>query len=557
MQVRRLEVKNFRGIKFLEWDPASKLNCLVGPGDSGKTTVLDAIELALCPRQEPNLTDLDFFGLDSSLDIDIKVTVTGLTDLLLDINSFGLYLRGWHPTEGLVDEPDTDCEKALTVRFTLEHSLEPGWTVYTDRASKDLSYYFRRKFGVNRVGRGSSWHLGWSRGSGLFRATAGIRDGGPALLEALRSFRKGFSRHAVPELLAETERVAELATEHGAQLSNGLSPGLSEALASMSSSALSLQDGSTPLSRSGRGTQRLTAIAIQQLAFPEGAIVLVDEVETGLEPHRLRHLLRLLRNTEKVGQLIMTSHSRVAVEELRAKELSITRKTSEGVRIRNATDELQGVLRSAPEAFLSRRVVVCEGPTEVGLCRGLDSYWAKPEGRTPLACVGAHPIDGGGTNFPQRAMALAELGYEVSVLADSDRKVPVDELKAAGVFTVLWAEDSSTEERLFKDLPLSSVDSLLDIAANYLGREAIRDAVKAAGEINLPTSLHVEECLGSDVTETSVRNVLGEVSKKKGWFKRIDLGERVGSVVAKALSGIPDSDLALKLGRLGDWVHGH
>lgn len=41
----------------------------------------------------------------------------------------------------------------------------------------------------------------------------------------------------------------------------------------------------------GLGSRRLAALAIQRASFPEGGIVLVDEVETELEPHRLRHLI--------------------------------------------------------------------------------------------------------------------------------------------------------------------------------------------------------------------------------------------------------------------------
>ncbi|WP_455549883.1 AAA family ATPase, partial [Dryocola clanedunensis] len=46
-----LSVRNFRGISELEWTlKASPLCCLIGPGDSGKSTVLDAIEAALSSR---------------------------------------------------------------------------------------------------------------------------------------------------------------------------------------------------------------------------------------------------------------------------------------------------------------------------------------------------------------------------------------------------------------------------------------------------------------------------------------------------------------------------
>jgi predicted ATP-dependent endonuclease of OLD family len=44
MQIRNLQVKNFRGIKEFNWTIDSPVICLIGPGDSTKTTILDAIE---------------------------------------------------------------------------------------------------------------------------------------------------------------------------------------------------------------------------------------------------------------------------------------------------------------------------------------------------------------------------------------------------------------------------------------------------------------------------------------------------------------------------------
>ena len=50
MQVRQLKIINFRGIGSLDWKPQSPLCCLIGVGDTGKSTVLDAIlfQLRMC-----------------------------------------------------------------------------------------------------------------------------------------------------------------------------------------------------------------------------------------------------------------------------------------------------------------------------------------------------------------------------------------------------------------------------------------------------------------------------------------------------------------------------
>lgn len=51
MHVRKIEITNFRSIKNLIWFPSKGINCVVGVGDSGKSTILDALEWCLGARR--------------------------------------------------------------------------------------------------------------------------------------------------------------------------------------------------------------------------------------------------------------------------------------------------------------------------------------------------------------------------------------------------------------------------------------------------------------------------------------------------------------------------
>ena len=51
MKIRHVSVRNFRGIRYLEWNVRSDVVCLIGPGDATKSTVLDAIAYTLSPRR--------------------------------------------------------------------------------------------------------------------------------------------------------------------------------------------------------------------------------------------------------------------------------------------------------------------------------------------------------------------------------------------------------------------------------------------------------------------------------------------------------------------------
>ena len=59
--IRRLTIERFRGIKRLEWHPAPGVNVILGGGDVGKTTILDAVALLLSPTNTVPLSDADYW----------------------------------------------------------------------------------------------------------------------------------------------------------------------------------------------------------------------------------------------------------------------------------------------------------------------------------------------------------------------------------------------------------------------------------------------------------------------------------------------------------------
>ena len=75
MQIRKVEIQNFRSIRSLTWYPVAGLNCLIGPGDSGKSTILDAIDICLGARRSVSFGDTDFHRLDVAQPIQITLTL--------------------------------------------------------------------------------------------------------------------------------------------------------------------------------------------------------------------------------------------------------------------------------------------------------------------------------------------------------------------------------------------------------------------------------------------------------------------------------------------------
>lgn len=565
MVIKQVAIKNFRGIGNLLWKPPGKLSCLIGRGDSTKTTILEAIELALTNRYDPSFGDVDFFKLDTSSPVEITITIGALPPELLADTKLGLSLRGWEPEGELLDEPQDGSESVLSIRLTVDEHLEPQWVAWTERGERRISATDRSKLGMSRIGANAAWHLVWSRRSALSLATDDIQEAKPHLAQALRTVRSTIGEAPLPGLKDVSERVEDLAKKLGVAPTYSYRPGLNPFAFSLRSGAMSLHDGHVPLTGAGTGTQRLAAIAVQQLAIAEGAILLLDEVELGLEPHRLRHLLQLLRNEPAIGQVLLTSHSPIAIAELRAPELCVVHNQGGSVEVRGVGSELQATVRASAEALLSRSVIVCEGKTEVGLCRAWDREIWQSNGKMPLAQAGTYPIDGMGTNASQRALDLRDLGYRVALFIDADVSLDRrDELKQSGVKIVEWADGLNTEQRLCQDLPWTSFCELVEIASETRGEASVLEAIltklgsQSEGQDLRSLGLNLDQWKTEGLHEADLRAAVAEAAtgKRNEWFKRIDLGETLGEIVAAALGKIPISDLATKIAILEEWAHG-
>ena len=77
-RIRLIEIENFRGISSLSWIPSPGLNCLIGPGDSGKSTILDAVDLCLGARRSIQFSDADFHRANTDKPMEIRITLGDL-----------------------------------------------------------------------------------------------------------------------------------------------------------------------------------------------------------------------------------------------------------------------------------------------------------------------------------------------------------------------------------------------------------------------------------------------------------------------------------------------
>lgn len=386
MRLRHLSIRHFRGVSQLSWPiPDARLLCLIGCGDSTKSTVLEAIRRVLHPQWNLLFDDADFHKCDVTIPITIDLLLGSLPDSYCDLtNGYGQHLSGWD-REALVlhNEPADGLEEALHVRLLVDKSLEPQWHVIRNGVETGVPFKSidRAKAAASLIENRPDYHLTWGRGSILNQVTenGSLSD---ALAEAGRAARSALDarRASSLSLFDNAAKQAEgTARTLGVKVGAGYKAHLDSSSINVKQGALSLHDGDMPLRQLGLGSRRLLSTGIVRVAKDSPHVTLFDEIEVGLEPHRIARLIRHLKD-DQTGQYFVTTHSPVAVRELDIDDLHICHHKSgittvHSAKVAGTESILQGRIRTYAEAFLAPKVLVCEGATEVGILRALDRIW--------------------------------------------------------------------------------------------------------------------------------------------------------------------------------------
>lgn len=569
VKIRRIEITNFRGIKHLKWNiPDQQLVCLIGKGDSAKTTILEAIRCTFNPQWNLPFNDSDFYLCDTGQPIRIEMLLGDLPDEFCSDQKYGAHLRGWNKiTTTLRDEPEDIDEVVLSARLTVAKDLEPKWKIVTARNPEGVDFRSadRGKVNVGLIGSYSEKQLTWAAGTALAKITESDNLS-ESLVDATRAARNSLDGNRAVALknfdvaAAKSEAVAK---KLGVPVDDSFKAHLDLASLTIRVGGLTLHAGEMPLRQLGLGSRRMLLCGIQKENLDAQHITLFDELELGLEPHRIARLIKHIKD-DATGQYFLTTHSPVVLCELTVDQLHVVHKLAGEVQVVATSGKtldglnIQGHIRSSAAAFLSMKVIVCEGATEVGFLRGLDNYWVAA-GLDPLSYMGAVLLDANGAGkVKSLALGFKALHYDVCAVADGDAPKDFSPQDAQNLIdeaieVLMWSDQLALEQRAMLDLPWDSVLA----------------SVKLAHELGFPVHANVHSKLGSaldaDFTawtdSPGLRKAIGNAAKAKAspWFKMISNAEAWFAVIAPAFTdaAFKQCELATKLHRLREWLdHG-
>ena len=566
MRIRHISVRNFRGIKKLDWAlGTNEVLCLIGSGDSTKSTILEAIRRVFHPQWNLQFGEADFYECLEANSISIIATLGDIPEDFRDLRKYGYCLSGWDARNQKISrDPGDNLEDVLRVRLTVGEDLQPLWTVVKEDEDKGVEFRTkdRSKVAVSLIGTFSDRHLSWARGSILNQLTESEDDPislahvGKAAKSALEETR---ASHLGP--FDKTAGIAEsTARDLGVRVSNSYKSQLDSDAVNVRVRGLSLHDGNMPLRQLGLGSKRMLAVGMQKEALQSPHITLFDEVEVGLEPHRIARLVSHLKEDTN-GQYFLTTHSPTVLRELTVQDLHIVHCFDGAVEVIPAdkpglSNTIQGKIRAGAEAFLAPKVIVCEGATEIGFIRGLDEHWIG-EDRPSMAYQGVWSYNANtGNKVREAAEAFRELHYQVAVVVDSDAPGEFSEIDAAAltaqnICVVMWKGELSIEERVFSDLPWAGVLACFKLASSFDSKpQSVLDQVR----YRYGSSLDSDTASWTDSAE--LRAALGKAAHKKNWFKSVTKGKQWADTVAAHISDLGiETDLSAQLLKLRDWVH--
>jgi putative ATP-dependent endonuclease of the OLD family len=354
MQISRLRIENFRSIQSLDVE-LGETNVFIGPNNSGKSTILDALRIVLTRRWGQRGTGFTEHDVHCPGDRDDPKT---LPPVSIEITLREPHAGAWDPDMvAALDDIATiiDNHNVITLRVTCgwneeKQSFDPVWefldssgvpmTGKSQRAT-NLSGFFGYLpllwLGALRDAADEftpkSGH--WGRLLRGVRIPEALEKDGLQILAALdeRIIAADPRLADIAELIGQATHIA-IGDAPGAARLNMLPVAIEDML--LRAGVMLRNEGQRPwlpLGQHGQGLQSLAvmflfqAAGLQQLSETDRpgmqAIYAIEEPEVHLHPQAARTLWERLQNLK--GQKVMTTHSPYFVQHVPLRDLKIVR----------------------------------------------------------------------------------------------------------------------------------------------------------------------------------------------------------------------------------------
>ncbi|MBI2862799.1 MAG: AAA family ATPase [Chloroflexi bacterium] len=537
MGIRRLTIERYRGVEKFEWYPSPGVNALIGPGDAGKTTVLSAISLLLSAKPSSYASEYDYFQRNTQNEFEIAAVIGDLSQTLRRAHPSAQ--RGWKDNQfqGLPDEDGAEAVILASVKGNKDLEISDR-LIRSDDAEEPFPPSSRRALNLVNIASGA-------------RAMTELRLSRGSLLD--RHIKGGDLRSVVSEKIAAASVDIDLPAEIAISLeelrqrfkAQGLPSDLHLGLITPQERSLlwlvGLLNGvkpeqAVPMAFSGSGTTQLAMFALASALAQGDPILVVDELEAGLEPYRQRAFLRsLAKLSGATGQAFVTTHSPAVLSVLTGKQVA---RMMPGTNPRTLDDaHIDKLLRQAPAAFVSRLPILCEGETEAGLLSEVLEHYATQEGMGGLDVLGIEVVAREGITLGQplvlqEAKALLDAGFACGLFVDNEtfhKGARAELCQRDRCAFGCWETVVNIEQAVATWLPVEKLSKLVDLAASLQPERKLEAFLQQVGDRAGKPGKGSISALIETLSEKAVRDAVSRAMQGEGrWFKQMGRARALG-----------------------------
>ena len=386
MTIERVIIRNFKGLKETELTFGKGLNILVGDNETGKSTVLEAINLALTKqlnRRDAGYELHPFLFHQSTVQEFVQSVRNGtvVSPLEIDIEVYLTNDPALAEHKGTNNTCNVDCP-GVRLRIELDENFREEYQAYIANNERILTVPVE------------FYHVDWrnfadqpltprskplqpalidpSALSNTYAANRYVLELARDFLTRMQKVDLALSYRQLREAFQSDASVAainkELAKQQGVVSDRDLSVALDMTARSNWDTSVTPHLDDLPLTLVGKGEQTSVKVKLALEASEACEILLIEEPETHQSPGNLNRLLAHITDRVEDKQVILTTHSSFVLNKLGV-DATIMFDGKTGVRLRDLPDSTKRYFMKLPghdtlRMVLARRAILVEGPSD-------------------------------------------------------------------------------------------------------------------------------------------------------------------------------------------------
>ena len=491
MYITRVVVRNYRCLRFADVKLNHDLNVIVGNNESGKSTLLEAIHLALCGQLNGRPIQTELHPHLFNADV-VKEYIAGLVqkkhvappEILIE-----LYLESADPKAlagltGTINTEKQDCPGvSLSIKLHEDHREDFANYVSDPLLIKTLpiEYYVAkwRCFGENEIitSRKIPLKISFIDASSIRNNLAANRYVLDIMKDSLNSSQRidlALAYRMMKDAFLDKPKVKdvndELARRKGHITDKSLSVSLDTTSRTSWETGIMPHLDDLPLTLVGKGEQSSVKIKLAIQSSADSHLILIEEAENHLSFSNLNSLISHIADRRGDRQLLITTHSSFVLNKLGVESVLLFHLGS-SMTLHNLTKETKEYFMRLPghdtlRLILAKHSILVEGPSDELI---VQAAYKKKHNKLPLEDR-IDVISVRSLAFKRFLEIAVLLKKTVTIITDNDGRLQAlknkyseyENVNGVGIFYDTDEACTTLEPQLLKANNKASIEKILD-----------------------------------------------------------------------------------------------